>query len=160
MKKILFFALLLACHSIWAEKPVSSRSSSERDYAIMTAAPFKGDVRLGEKRLDKFLQHLDSHRRALLDQTPYVAIQVRALTAGDIPWLVNRLFHGSARSMDYYNDLDDARSVPVEYLLIFDSRTHKMVNEDGVFITDTPPRYSIALFGAAHAIYAGTVPGW
>jgi hypothetical protein len=159
MKTILFCALLLACHSVRAEKPAPARSS-ERDYAIMTAEPFKSEITLGEKRLDKFLRRLDSHRRALLDQTPYVAIQVRTLTAGDVPWLVNRLYRGSASSMDYYKDLDDARSVPVEYLLIFDSRTHKMVNTEGVLITDTPRYYSVALFGSVHAIYAGTVPGW
>ena len=62
--------------------------------------------------------------------------------------------------MVYSNDIDNARSVPVEYLLIFDSRTRKLVNEDGTLITDTPQRYSIALFGSVHAIYAGTVPAW
>jgi len=160
MKTILFCALLLASPSVRADKPAPAQSPAGRDYAIMTAPTFKAEIALGEKRLDKFLRRLDSHRRALLDQTPYVAIQVRALTAGDVPWLVNRFYHGSARSMDYYNDLDDARSVPVEYLLIFDSRTRKMVNEDGVLITDTPPRYSVARFGSLHAIYAGTVPGW
>jgi hypothetical protein len=134
MKTILLFAFLSVTANILAEKPASSRSPSERDYAVMTATPFKAEVALGEKRLDKFLHHLDARRRALLDQTPNVAIQVRALTAGDISWLTNRLYHGSAHSLDYYHDLDDARSVPVEYLLIFDSRTRKMVNEDGVLI--------------------------
>jgi hypothetical protein len=160
MKTILFCALLLAGPSARADKPAPARSPSERDYAVMTAEPFKGEIALGEKRLDKFLRRLDSHRRALLDQTPYVAIQVRALTASDLPWLVGRLYRGSVGSMDYFNDLDNARSVPVEYLLLFDSRTHKMVNADGVFITDTPPRNSVALFGSVHAIYVGTVPGW
>jgi hypothetical protein len=156
MKTILFCALLLVTTDGLADQP----RRSERDYAVMTAHPYKGEIELGQKRLDKFLHRLDSRRRALLDQTPFVAIQVRALTAGDTPWLVGRFFRGTARSMVFTNDLDDARSVPVEYLLIFDSRTRKMVNEDGVLITDTPPRYSIALFGSVHAIYAGTVPGW
>ncbi|HZC36518.1 MAG TPA: hypothetical protein VE242_12935 [Chthoniobacterales bacterium] len=160
MRTALLFVLLSVTASVLAEKPAPSRSPSERDYAVMTAAPFKAEVTLGERRLDKFLRRLDARRRALLDQTPYVAIQVRALTAGDVPWLTNRLFRGSVRASDFSNDLDNARSIPVEYLLLFDSRTHKMVNEDGVLIVDTPPRYSIALFGSFHAIYAGTVPGW
>jgi hypothetical protein len=160
MKTILFSALLLVGQNVWAERPAPVRSPSERDYEVMTAAPYKGEIALGEKRLDKFLRHLDSHRRALLDQTPYVAIQVRELTAGDLPSLVNRLYRGSAASAVYFNDIDNARSVPVKYLLIFDSRTRKLVNEDGTLITDTPPRYSIALFGSVHAIYAGTVPAW
>lgn len=158
MKTILLFVFVLVSANVFAEKP--ARSPSERDYAVMTATPFKAEVALGEKRLDKFLRRLDSHRRALLDQTPYVAIQVRALTVGDVPWLANRLYRGSVGSLSYYKDLDDARSIPVEYLLIFDSRTRKTVNEDGVLILDTPSLYSIALFGSVHAIYAGTVPGW
>jgi hypothetical protein len=156
MKKILFLGFLLVTSNGLADQP----RPSERDYSLMTARPFKGEVELGQKRLDKFLHRLDSHRRALLDQTPYVAIQVRALTAGDVPWLVGRFFRGTARASAFTKDLGDAGSVPVEYLLIFDSRTRKMVNEEGVLITDTPPRYSIALFDSVHAIYAGTVPGW
>jgi hypothetical protein len=156
MKTLPFLALILLHTAAWAERP----SRSERDYAVMTATPFKSEIRLGEKRLDKFLRRLDSRRRALLDQTPYVAIQVRALTAGDVPWLIGRFFRGTATSADYPKDLRDAGSVPVQYLLIFDSRTRKMANEEGVLITDTPPRNGIALFGSIHAIYAGTVPGW
>jgi hypothetical protein len=156
MNKILLFALLFLTTNGSADQP----PRSERDYVVMTAQPHKGEVELGQKRLDKFLRRLDSRRRTLLDQTPFVAIQVRALTAGDTPWLVGRFFRGTARSMAFTNDLDDARSVPLEYLLIFDSRTRKVVNEGGVLITDTPPRYSVALFGSVHAIYAGTVPGW
>jgi hypothetical protein len=158
MKNILLLILLLVSGNALAEKP--TQSGSERDYALMTAQPFKAEIELGEKRLDKFLRRLDSRRRALLDQTPYVAIQVRALTAGDLPWLVSRFFRGTASSTDYTKDLRDAGAVPVQYLLIFDSRTRKMANEDGVLIADTPPRYSIALFGSIRAIYAGTVPSW
>jgi hypothetical protein len=156
MKKILLLSLLLVASNGLADQP----RQSERNYSLMTARPFKGEVDIGQKRLDKFLHHLDSHRRALLDQTPYVAIQVRALTAGDVPWLVNRFFRGTAQSSDFTKDIRDARAVPVQYLLIFDSRTRKMLNEDGVLITDTPPRNSIALFDSVHAIYAGTVPWW
>jgi hypothetical protein len=156
MKKILFLGLLLIIGNGLADQP----RPSERDYSLMTAPPYKGEVELGQKRLDKFLHHLDSHRRALLDQTPYVAIQVRALTAGDVPWLIGRFYRGTARSDDFTRDIRNAGSVPMQYLLIFDSRTRKMPNEEGVLITDTPPRYSIALFDSIHAIYAGTVPGW
>jgi hypothetical protein len=156
MKKILFLGLLLVTSNALADQP----RPSERNYSLMTAPPFKAEVELGQKRLDKFLHRLDSHRRALLDQTPFVAIEVRSLTAGDVPWLVGRFFRGTARSDEFTKDLRDAGAVPVQYLLIFDSRTRKMVNEEGVLITDTPPRYSIALFDSVHAIYAGTVPGW
>jgi hypothetical protein len=156
MKKILFLGFLLVTSNGLADQP----RPSERDYSLMTAPPFKGEIELGQKRLDKFLRRLDSHRRALLEQTPNVAIQVRALTAGDVPWLINRFYRGTARSADFTKDIGNATSVPVQYLLIFDSRTRKMVNEEGVLIADTPPRYSIALFDSVHAIYAGTVPGW
>ncbi|HET9374382.1 MAG TPA: hypothetical protein VFO40_05385 [Chthoniobacterales bacterium] len=156
MKGFVFLGLLLVSATGLADQP----RGTERDYVVTTAHPYKGEIELGQKRLDKFLRRLNSSRRALLDQTPYVAIQVRALTAGDVPWLVNRFYRGSARSTDFAKDLDDARSVPVQYLLIFDSRTGKMVNEDGVLVTDTPRRDSIARFGSLHAIYAGTVPGW
>ena len=155
MKNILLFLLVLVATNAGADQP----RRTERDYAVMTAEPYKAEVALGRKRLEKFLRRLDSRRRALLDQTPYVAIQVRAMTAGDLPWLVNRLYRGTVQSSDYTKDLRDAGSVPVQYLLIFDSRTQNLANGDGVMITDTPPRDSVAVFGSIHAIYAGTVPG-
>jgi hypothetical protein len=156
MRKVLFLGLLLVTSNGLTEQP----RRTERDYAVMSAEPYKGEIELGQKRLDKFLRRLDSRRRVLLDQTPYIAIQVRALTAGDLPSIVNRLFRGSVQSSAYTKDLRDANSVPVQYLLIFDSRTRKMAEEEGVFIIDAPPRDSIALFGSLRAIYAGTVPGW
>jgi hypothetical protein len=156
MKTFLFLGLLLVSANGLADQA----GRTERDYVVTTAHPYQGEIELGQKRLDKFLRRLNSRRRALLDQTPYVAIQVRALSAGDVPWLVDRFYRGSAQSMDFAKDLDDARSVPVQYVLIFDSRTRKMVNEDGVLITDTPGLDSVARFHSLHAIYAGTVPGW
>jgi hypothetical protein len=156
MKEFLFLSLLLISTAGLADQP----RPTERDYAVKFVQPYKGEIELGEKRLDKFLRRLNSRRRTLLDRTPYVAIQVRSLSAGDVPWLVNRFYRGSVQSSDFTKDLDDARSVPVQYLLIFDSRTRKMANEHGVLITDTPRLDSIARFGSLHAVYAGAVPGW
>jgi hypothetical protein len=160
MKIIPFLALLLTATNGLAEKPAPAPSPSERDYAVMAAEPFKAEIQLGEKRLDKFLRHLNSHRRALLDQTPYVAIQVGEMTASELPYLTRRIYRGSITASQFYQDVHAAGALSVQYLLIFDSRTRKMVNEDGVFITDTPPRNTVALFGSLHAVYAATVFGW
>ena len=152
MKTILFCALFLVTTNGLADQP----RRSERDYAVMTAEPYKGEIELGQKRLDKFLRRLDSRRRTLLDQTPFVAIQVRALTAGDTPWLVGRFFRGTARSMAFTNDLDDARSVPVEYLLIFDPKTGQPLSQEGYVALDTPAKGKMGIFGGYTALYIGT----
>jgi hypothetical protein len=156
----IFFALLLLVVDGLAENPSQSPSAKERDYGVMTAEPYKAEIRLGEKRLDNFLRRLNPRRRALLDQTPYVAIQVGEMTASELPTITRRIYRGSIAATDFYKDVHDAKSSSVKYLLIFDSRTRKMVNEDGVFVTDTPPRNTIALFESIRAVYAGTAFGW
>jgi hypothetical protein len=154
----IFFALVLLAADCLAANPTPS--PKERDYGVMTAEPYKAEIRLGEKRLDNFLRRLNPRRRALLDQTPYVAIQVGEMTAGEVPTITRRIYKGSIASSDFGKDVHDAKSVSVKYLLIFDSRTRKMVNEDGVFIVDVPPRNTIALFESIRAVYAGTAFAW
>ena len=141
--------------SALAEKP---SPPAERDYSFMTAEPYKAEIRLGQKRLAKFLGRLNVPRRTLLDKTPYVAVQVYELTAGEIPNLTYRLGKGSVASSQFTNDLRSGSQVAVKFLLLFDSRTQQLAMNDGVLVTDTPPLNSIGLFEGMHAVYVGT--GW
>ena len=56
----------------------------------------------------------------------------------------------------YYSIREDATSVPVKFLLLFDSRTGQLVSPEGVLVIDTPPRGAVANFGGVQAVYAGT----
>jgi hypothetical protein len=154
------FAFLLVAVNCLGENPAPVSTPKQRDYAVMTAEPYKAEIRLGEKRLDNFLRRLNPQRRALLDQTPYVAIQVGEMTSSEVPTITRRIYKGSIQSSEFTKDVHDAKSVSVKYLLIFDSRTRKMVNEDGVLIVEAPRRNTIALFGSIRAVYAGTAFAW
>jgi hypothetical protein len=132
--------------------------SQERDYSVMTAKPYRAEVERGQQRLAKFLSRLNPKRRALLDQTPYVAIQVYTLTAGEVPGLTWRMGKGSVASTQFAQDIHSGANVEVKFLLIYDTRTQKLVGEEGVLVTDTPALNTVGVFEGTRAVYVGT--GW
>jgi hypothetical protein len=133
-------------------------SALEREYSFMTAKPYRAEVQRGQQRLAKFLMRLNPKRRALLDQTPYVAVQVYTLTAGEIPGLTWRMGKGSVSSSQFAQDIHSGANVQVKFLLIYDSRTQKLVGEEGVLVTDTPGLNTVGLFEGTRAVYVGA--GW
>ena len=156
MKRI---AIFLALGSLLLSASAATPPKhEEREYSFMTAKPYRSEVQLGQQRLAKFLSHLNPKRRTLLDQTPYVAVQVYVLTAGEVPGLTWRLGKGSVSSGQFGQDIRNGANVQVKFLLIFDSRTQQLVGEEGVLVTDTPPLNSIGMFEGTHAVYVGT--GW
>jgi hypothetical protein len=150
----IFLALVSLTLSALAAKP----PLVERDYSFMTAKPYRIEVERGQQRLAKFLSRLNPKRRALLDQTPLVAVQVYVLTAAEVPGLTWRLGKGSVPSTQFGQDIQNGANVQVKFLLIYDSRTQQLVGEDGVLVTDTPAINTVALFDGKHAVYVGT--GW
>jgi hypothetical protein len=155
--KFLIALLILGSFVLLAQATEPS-ARRERDYSFMTAEPHRSEVQLAQRRLTKFLARLNPQRRALLDQTPYVAVQAYELTAGEVPGLTTRLGKGSVSSTRFGQDIASGASVPVKFLLIFDSRNQQLAKPDGVLVTDTPRLNTVALFGGTHALYAGT--GW
>ena len=154
MKRI---ATLLAIGSlILSASAATPPKPEEREYSFMTAKPYRSEVQLGQKRLAKFLAHLNPKRKALLDQTPNVAVQVYVLTAGELPGVTWRLGKGSLASSQFTQDIRSGANVEVKFLLIFDSRTQQMVGDEGVLVTDTPQRYTVGMFEGSHAVYIGT----
>jgi hypothetical protein len=152
------FAIFLALGSLALSALAASPPLAEKDYSFMTAKPYRLEVERGQQRLAKFLSRLNPKRRALLDQTPYVAVQVYVLSAGEVPGLTWRMGKGSVDSSQFGQDIRAGVSVQVKFLLIYDSRSQKLVGEDGVLVTDTPPLNTVAMFDGKHAVYAGT--GW
>ena len=155
MKRVAIF-LALGCIALSAL--AAGPSLPERDYSFMTAKPYRLEVQRGQQRLAKFLSRLNPKRRALLDQTPYVAVQVYVLTAGEVPGLTWRMGKGSVSSGQFGQDYRSGANVQVKFLLIYDSRTQQLVGEEGVLVTDTPALNTVAMFDGKHAVYVGT--GW
>lgn len=132
--------------------------AQDKDYGVMTAKPYRAEVQRGQQRLAKFLSHLNPKLRALLDETPYVAVEVYVLTAAEVPGLIERMSKGSVGSSQFAQDIANGANVQVQFLLIYDSRTQKLVGDDGVLVTDTPPRNKVGSFEGTRAVYVGI--GW
>jgi hypothetical protein len=128
----------------------------EREYSFMTAKPYRMEVERGQQRLAKYLSRLNPKRRALLDQTPLVAVQVYVLNAGEVPGLTWRMGTGSVSSTQFGQDPHSGTNVQVKFLLIYDSRTQQLVGEEGVLVTDTPNINTVGMFEGQHAVYIGT----
>ena len=96
----------------------------------------------------------------MLAETPFVAVRAYQLKASEVPGLTFRMALGRLPNKASYSPdlLENAASVPVEFLLIFDQRTGGLAAPDGVLIIGAPRRGKIGQFGGVRAIYAGG--GW
>ena len=133
-----------------------SADASMTDYALMSATPYNTEIALARGRLEKFLYKADAKKRAILAQTPIVAVQAAVLQASESGSLLRRIGRQGDWGVGPGPSPGDSRQVA--FLLLFDSRTSQMVSEDGVLVLDTPQRGKIGVFGGVSALYIGA--GW
>ncbi len=127
------------------------------DYALMSASPYNSEIALARARLEKFLYKANAKKRAILAQTPVVAIEASVLTAGEVAPLLRRILTGEFGIGNGGRPADQA-SRQVAFLLLFDSRTGQLVSDDGVLVLNTPQRGKVGVFEGVSALYIGT--GW
>jgi hypothetical protein len=156
---LLSLATLAIC-SCASSNPSLGTRFNPIDYALRHATPNGQDISLAQKRLQNFLRRADKRQQALLGQNPVVAVQANEIDASEVPGLIYQLSAGQVgTAITYYaSDPGDPTAVPVKFLLLFDSRTARLVSPEGVLVIDTPSRGTIGNFGGIHAVYAGT--GW
>jgi hypothetical protein len=132
-------------------------SAGATDYALMSATPYNSEISLARARLEKFLYKANAKKKAILAQTPVVAIQASVLTAAEVGPLLRRIQSGEFGRGNAAYPADQA-SRNIEFLLLFDSRTGQLISDDGVLVLNTPQRGKVGLFEGVSAIYIGT--GW
>jgi hypothetical protein len=129
------------------------------DYAVGQAEPYPQEVKLGRQRLENFIRRANPKQKQLLAENPYVAVQANELVAGEDWPLLRELASGRARASQYYmQDFRNLPNFPVKFLLIYDTRTERLVKSIGVLVVDTPNLGQVASFTGVRAVYAGT--GW
>ena len=130
------------------------------DYAFVRAQPYPQETLLAQKRFQNFLRRANAKQRLTLAETPFVAVRAYQLTASEVPGLVWRMALGKIPMKGYYGAdlLQNAGSVPVEFLLVFDQRTGRLAATDGVLVIGSPLRGRVGQFGGVRAIYADS--GW
>jgi hypothetical protein len=127
------------------------------DYALMSATPYNSEIALGRERFEKFLSQANAKKRALLTQTPVVAVQAAVLTASEAGPVLRRIESGELGIGNGGRPADQA-SRTILFLLLFDSRTGQLVSDDGVLVLNTPRRGKPGVFGGVSALYIGV--GW
>src|SRR5215470_13773151 len=68
-----------------------SAEASTTDYALMSATPYNTEIALARGRLEKFLYKADAKKRAILAQTPIVAVQAAVLEASESGFILRRI---------------------------------------------------------------------
>ena len=134
--------------------PVSAGST---DYGLMSATPYNSEIALARARLEKFLYKANAKKRAILAQTPVVAVEASVLTAGEVAPLLRRIESGEFGIGNGGRPADQA-SRQVAFLLLFDSRTGQLISDDGVLVLNTPLRGKVGVFEGVSALYIGA--GW
>jgi hypothetical protein len=123
----------------------------------MSATPYNSEIALGRERFEKFLYQANTKKRAILAQTPVVAVQAATLPASEAGPILRRIESGELGIGNGGRPADQA-SRTILFLLLFDSRTGQLVSDDGVLVLDTPRRGKTGLFGGVSALYIGE--GW
>jgi hypothetical protein len=126
------------------------------DYALMSATPYNSEIALARERLEKFLYKANAKKRAILAQTPVVAVQAAVVVASETGPLYHRIQSGEFGNTGGRGA--DQAERQVFFLLLFDSRTGQLVSDDGVLVLYTPQLGKIGEFGGISAVYIGR--GW
>jgi hypothetical protein len=156
---LLLTLLLSSCELLRPLLPSAPRAYGPNDYALEEAEPYRQEVKLAKQRLRNFLRRANPRQKLLLSENPYVAIQATEITAGEDWHLMRKLSSGRARATELYaSDFRNRSAFPIKFLLIFDSRTERLLKPDGVLVADTPNRGTVGEFARVKAIYGGT--GW
>jgi hypothetical protein len=161
MRRLFSMAIVSLGLASCALSPSSSGTPfGPNDYAFMEAQPYPQEIRLAQKRFQNFLRRANAKQRLTLAETPFVAVRAYQLTASEVPGLVWRMALGKVPMKAYYGAdlLQNAGSVPVEFLLVFDQRTGRLAAADGVLVVGSPLRGTVGQFGGVRAIYADG--GW
>jgi hypothetical protein len=134
-----------------------SAYASSTDYALMSATPYNSEIALAKERLQKFLYTANAKKRAVLAQSPVVAVQAAVIPAAEAGPLYRRMERGEFGIGNGGRPADQAGR-QVAFVLLFDSRTGQLVSDDGVLVLNTPRRGKIGVFGGISALYIGA--GW
>jgi len=126
------------------------------DYALMSATPYNSEIALARGRLEKFLYKANAKKRAILAQTPIVAVQAAVLQASEAGSILRRIGRKGDFGIGAGPSPGDSRQVA--FLLLFDSRTRQLASDIGILVLYTPQRGKIGVFGGVSALYIGA--GW
>jgi hypothetical protein len=155
MKQFALSLLLVGLFFLGLAQP--SVQASTTDYALISATPYNSEIALGRERLEKFLYTANARKKAVLAQTPIVAVQAAVLTAAESGPLLHRIQSGEFGIGNGGRPAEQANR-QVLFLLLFDSRTGQLVSDDGVIVLTTPQRGKVGVFAGVSALYIGM--GW
>jgi hypothetical protein len=148
---------LVVIGSFFTGLPPQPASAGSTDYALMSASPYNSEIALARARLEKFLYKANAKKKAILAQTPVVAVEAAVLPAAEVAPLLRRIERGEFGIGNGGRPADQANR-QVAFLLLFDSRTGQLISDDGVLVLNTPQRGKVGVFEGVSALYIGA--GW
>ena len=124
------------------------------DYAIDTYYPPADATARAEQRAREWWQRNQSR---LGEPTPYLAVQTNLLLQGEIVQnLYEKLNRAKTTSLFWAQGFDRYPVFTIYGVVIFDTRTGRVVSPQGYAVVDTPHRGKVVRFGPYIARYIGT----
>ena len=140
----------LACCASLDLNTVDSRG----DYAIDTYYPPADATARAEQRAREWWQRNQSRLGA---PTAYLAVQTNLLLQGEIVQnLYEKLSRAKTTSLFWAQGFDRYPTFTIYGVVIFDTRTNRVVSPQGYAVVDTPHRGKVVRFGPYIARYIGT----
>ena len=124
------------------------------DYAIDTYFPPPNATALAEQRARAWWQRNQLRFGA---QPPYLAVQTNLLLQGEIVKnLYAKISNAKTTSSFFAQGIDRFPIFTIYGVVIFDTRTNRVVSPQGYAMVDTPHRGRVVQFGPYIARYIGT----
>ncbi len=124
-----------------------------RDHAIDTYSPFGNQTAVAEVHAREWWR---SHQQRFGNQPPLLAVQASRVFEGEIVQnLSAKLQNSQTTSLFYAKSLEQYPTFDLYSVLIFDTRTERLVSPQGFVVVDTPHRGTVARFGPYIARYIG-----
>jgi hypothetical protein len=128
-------------------------ANPDTDLAIDTYIPSGEALGVAENRAREYWA---KHQEQIGRDTRYLAVQSDSIFSDEIPDLYAKLIKSpgvnSSDLEDFGNDID----LDMYCVNIFDTRTEKLVSQEGYAVVDLPGRGRMARFGPYTARYIGT----
>ena len=144
---ILFFCL---CQPIFG-RTVSDRVDN-RNFAIDTYYPTPNEIRLAEKRAQRYWQ---SNAQRFPNSTRYLAVYTTSVLQSEIIQDLYAKVISSETTASFFSRGENDEPTNLSCIMIYDTVTNKFVSNVGYVSVDLPPRGSLARWDGYLARYMG-----
>jgi hypothetical protein len=144
----LFIPVVCICLPLFLNGCASSGKSDAKDYTVALGTAYPNEAHIAQERVDKYLEHLKPDKKAQIMQNDYLAVESTEVPASEVPGLSGKI---AGQAGGY----TDRGSMMTKFIMVFDTKTGRLVGNEGYIAIDTPQKGRLGVFGGYTAVYIG-----